>query len=144
MRVKQITVQGNVIAINIRKPPYTCPRCGYRVARKIDMQCHFNCKTRGPCNGIVNDITLTDHIKNTVLENRIYVVQSEELLSIAASNVTHNENSVSLVASNVSNTENLVSVATGNVTRNENLVSVTASNMTQNHSYENESENETY
>lgn len=90
MRVKKNTAHGNATAINISKPPYTCPRCGYRVVHKIDMRCHFYCRSNGPCNGLVNDITLTDRIKNKVLENRIYVVQSEDF--VATNNVTHTEN----------------------------------------------------
>lgn len=146
MRAKKNTAHGNATAAtNISKPPYICPRCGYRVVQRIDMRCHFYCRSTGPCNGLVNDITLTDHIKNKVLENRVYVVQSEDLLSVAANNVTHNENLSSVVASGVTHNESLSSVATNNVTHNESLSSVATNNVThnlQNYSCKNESGNE--
>lgn len=53
--------------------PYTCPCCGYTTPRKGNMKTHLF-KSKKPCPKIVNDITLSDDIKEYVLINRIYHV----------------------------------------------------------------------
>lgn len=54
-----------------KKHPWVCPSCGYETSRKDNMRIHFyNLKKH--CARIVADITLTEDIKQYVLENRVY------------------------------------------------------------------------
>lgn len=52
------------------KPPYICYCCGYETPRKADMRIHLYKKK--PCPKILNNIELTDEIKEFILANRIY------------------------------------------------------------------------
>lgn len=54
-----------------KKHPYTCPRCEYFTARKGNMHKHL-CLTLKPCPATHQDITLTDVIKQYILDNRVY------------------------------------------------------------------------
>lgn len=49
--------------------PYTCFRCGYNTCIKNGMRKHLNRKTMCPN---INNCELTDNIKQTILDNRIY------------------------------------------------------------------------
>lgn len=42
--------------------PYDCPRCGYQTCISTHMRDHLF-KSKKPCPGIVNDIELTDEMK---------------------------------------------------------------------------------
>lgn len=53
------------------KRPYTCPCCGYETSQKNDMKKHFY-KVLKPCPKQLNNIDLTEDIKQFVLANRIY------------------------------------------------------------------------
>ena len=51
--------------------PYTCPRCGYANARKDMMRRHlFDIKKT--CPPTSQPVELTEHVKNVILEDRIY------------------------------------------------------------------------
>lgn len=57
----------------MRRPelqPYTCPRCGYNCDRKDAFRRHFN--RANMCYPIVEDMELTEAVKECVLKNRIY------------------------------------------------------------------------
>ena len=58
-----------------KKPPYQCPSCGYETDRKDAIRKHFNLKTH--CCKLLNDLTLTDSIKEYVLANRIWRAPKE-------------------------------------------------------------------
>ncbi len=53
--------------------PYTCCRCGYKIKHKSCMIKHLY-KRNKDCPGTVNDIELTDEIKEKILLNRIYKI----------------------------------------------------------------------
>lgn len=53
-----------------KKTPYTCPRCHYTTNRKDHMRLHLYKLTR-PCPSIHEDISLTEDIKQHILDNRI-------------------------------------------------------------------------
>jgi hypothetical protein len=50
---------------------YSCTRCGYETKKKHRMHDHLY-KRKKTCQGIVNDIVLTDEIKEKIIENRRY------------------------------------------------------------------------
>ena len=50
--------------------PYTCYRCGYETRQRGHMVKHFNLLK--PCPGHVNAVFLTDEIKESIMQNRIY------------------------------------------------------------------------
>jgi hypothetical protein len=50
---------------------YTCPRCGYETRDKTHIKRHLWPKTRH-CGADVNDIELTEDIKNKIMQNRVY------------------------------------------------------------------------
>lgn len=51
--------------------PYTCIRCGYATAKRDFMNRHFY-HNKNVCPSIVNDIELTDAIREHILKNRVY------------------------------------------------------------------------
>lgn len=53
------------------KQPYVCICCGYSVFLKSDMRKHLYKKNK-PCPKSVNNIDLTDEIRDFILENRVY------------------------------------------------------------------------
>lgn len=55
------------------KQPYTCICCGYETIYKTAMNTHLYTKKK-PCPKIINDIELTDEIKQYILNNRIYKI----------------------------------------------------------------------
>lgn len=57
--------------------PYCCIRCGYKTEHKTNMKHHFYKKLR-PCPGSINDIVLTDEIKQSILDNRVYHLPKEK------------------------------------------------------------------
>lgn len=74
-----------------RNAPYTCPRCGYEISNKAKMRIHFGRKT--PCPGVIDDLALTDHVKEYVLVNRIFRVKKEpEIITIENQHVTQINN----------------------------------------------------
>ena len=54
-----------------KKQPYECICCGYATTRKSCMVDHFY-KAKKPCPKCINDIDLTDEIKEYILSNRVY------------------------------------------------------------------------
>jgi hypothetical protein len=71
------------------KIPYTCFRCGYKTKEKYNMRLHLFSKKK-PCQGIENDIILTDEIKNKILDNRIYHIPKEVKPSTLIQNIQYN------------------------------------------------------
>lgn len=59
--------------------PYTCTRCGYNTNEKFKMVRHFT-ERKTKCQGKINDIELTDFIKDKILANRIYRIPIVERL----------------------------------------------------------------
>jgi hypothetical protein len=53
---------------------YTCIRCNYKTKDKFKMRRHFD--RQNVCPGTLNDLVLTDFIKEKILENRIYQYQT--------------------------------------------------------------------
>ena len=54
------------------KPPYKCPCCGYETEKKSAIIKHFY-NLKKLCPKLLNDIELTDEIKEYILANRIYI-----------------------------------------------------------------------
>jgi len=54
-------------------PPYQCPRCGYATKHKPTMRHHLY-NTKKVCQGQLNPLTLTDDIKQHVMDNRHYII----------------------------------------------------------------------
>jgi hypothetical protein len=61
----------------ITKPDYQCVRCGYSTPRRDLIKKHFY-KTVKPCLSCLNNIELTEEIKNSILLNRIYFIENKE------------------------------------------------------------------
>jgi hypothetical protein len=72
--------------------PYNCIRCGYTTFFHTDMVRHFQRKKL--CSTAVNNIELTDHIKNHILKYRVYhipaPVKEPTMLQIINNNNTMN------------------------------------------------------
>ena len=74
------------------KEPYECPRCGYNTNVKQNMQKHFYEKKKA-CQGIKDNIELTEDIKDAVMKNRRYhlphVVQQPPQTTNIYQNITN-------------------------------------------------------
>lgn len=57
---------------------YGCPRCGYETDIKQSMNLHLY-KKKKPCPATVNNIELTDEIKEYILNNRVYKIPEPEI-----------------------------------------------------------------
>lgn len=71
------------------KVPYTCPRCTYYTMLKPNMRTHFKRKKVCPD---VNDIELTNFVKQKVLEGRVYHKPKIEKITNVTNNITNNHN----------------------------------------------------
>lgn len=70
---------------------YECIRCGYETDSKSHMQKHLMQKIK-PCPQTMNDIELTDEIKEYIINNRVYrIPKTEILLPTKAENVLAEE-----------------------------------------------------
>lgn len=58
-----------------KNKPYTCPRCGYVTYQRQHMRKHLF-ELKKPCPGSENDIAMGDEVKQKILANRIYKVES--------------------------------------------------------------------
>lgn len=58
------------------KTPYECIRCGYNTHDKRLMRKHLY-ERKKPCPGEKNIITLTDDIKNCILDNKRYIITQD-------------------------------------------------------------------
>lgn len=63
-----------------KNPPYTCPRCNYETLKKCNMEKHLYGTKRGVCPGHVNNIDLTEDIKQFILANRIYNMATDSVV----------------------------------------------------------------
>jgi hypothetical protein len=57
--------------------PYECIACGYSTFDKNHMRTHL-LRNKTPCPKLLNDITLTDEIKEYILQNRVYHISKTE------------------------------------------------------------------
>ena len=60
-----------------KKRPYECICCGYATTRKSCMVDHFY-KVKKPCPKCINNIELTDEIKEYILANRIFTISPKD------------------------------------------------------------------
>jgi hypothetical protein len=70
------------------KQPYTCICCGYETIYKTAMNTHFYNKKKH-CPRIMNNIELTDEIKQYILNNRIYKIPVVSNITPVINNVTN-------------------------------------------------------
>ena len=59
-----------------KQDDYTCPRCGYQTRKCTNMRRHLYEKHK-LCPATKHDVTLTDYIKQYILDNRIYRIPQE-------------------------------------------------------------------
>lgn len=82
-----------MIKIKMTKVDYTCARCTYTCSLKKHIIQHFNRKSMCPK---VNDIVLTDEIKEAILRDRVYHVSKStkitKVTNITNNNITNNNN----------------------------------------------------
>jgi hypothetical protein len=68
---------------------YSCVRCNYSTNHKTKMTNHLY-KRKKECPGTLNDIELTDEIKEKILKNRIYHMPKEEKPTTIINNIQNN------------------------------------------------------
>lgn len=56
----------------MKNPPYMCFCCGYETTNKSNMIHHFY-KRKAPCPKTINNVELTEEIKQHILKNRVYI-----------------------------------------------------------------------
>lgn len=74
------------------KQPYTCICCGYETIYKTAMNTHFYNKKKY-CPRIINNIELTDEIKQYILNNRIYKIPVVPVIN-NITNIINNYNTI--------------------------------------------------
>lgn len=86
--------------MKIKREPYTCPRCGYTVARKDCMRQHLY-TLKKTCQAIKADIELTVDVKECILLNRKYHIaivkgsDSQNIVNNTINNYHHINNFIS-------------------------------------------------
>lgn len=82
---------------------YTCPRCGYKSSKKWDMQRHLYTRMK-VCPGEVDDITLTEEIKESIIKNKVYQKPEE-----ANTNATNNTTVINSIIQNYNSFNSMLS-----------------------------------
>lgn len=82
---------------------YLCPCCGYHTSHKGNMYFHLH-KLKKQCPKTVNDIELTEAIKEHILQNRIYKVPKPE----KPPTTVQNNNTVNQIINNYNTVNNFV------------------------------------
>lgn len=70
------------------RQPYTCVRCGYNTSNRGHMQKHLYTLKR-TCPTTLNDIELTDEIKNHILDCRVYIPKKEDQTPSVINQINH-------------------------------------------------------
>jgi hypothetical protein len=86
--------------------PYECPRCNYKTPKKSSIKTHFI--RQKSCPAVVNNINLTEEIKECVLENRVYKVKDETKTIVQ--NINYNNTMINFVG-NMDAVEKIMRVA---------------------------------
>jgi hypothetical protein len=73
--------------------PYQCPSCGYETPSKVRMRRHLY-TLKNHCPKTVNDLTLTDAIKEYILENRVYHFKKQKTPHTVINNQYNQMNNV--------------------------------------------------
>lgn len=73
------------------KQPYTCICCGYETIYKTAMNTHLYTKKK-QCPKIINDIELTDEIKQYILDNRMYKIPAVPITAQVTNNINNTNN----------------------------------------------------
>lgn len=81
------------------KQPYKCPRCGYETTHKPDMRKHLY-TLKKECPGLINDIELTEEIKQKILKNRVYQIP-KETKPVAPTKIINNYNTMNNFISSI-------------------------------------------
>ncbi len=80
-------------------PDYTCPRCNYKTLKKNHMEKHLFSRKK-QCPGHCIDITLTDEIKQHILNNRIYhIPKPVDPVKVFKQTITYNNTMNNIVSS---------------------------------------------
>ena len=85
--------------------PYTCPRCGYKTGHKGHMQRHLFEK-KDQCGTIIDDIDLTDEIKQHIVKYRVYKPKKDSTINTVI-NQYNQYNNVQNIINNIDPTEKL-------------------------------------
>ena len=84
---------------------YTCIRCGYNTHDRSCIRRHLYIKKK-PCQSIENDIELTDEIKETILNNRIYHMPKEKK-NTTYNKIINNNNNINTYIANLDDIEKI-------------------------------------
>jgi hypothetical protein len=89
------------------KTPYICVCCGYEAYHKPAMRKHLYDKIK-PCPKILNDIDLTDDIKDYILANHVYRLPPPTLQpTITINQNINNNNTINNLIANIDSVEKL-------------------------------------
>lgn len=87
-----------------KKDQYLCPRCGFTTNNRYNMKKHLY-DLKKICPGTKNVITLTDEIKEHILENRIYKIVKETNNTVI--NINNNYQQINNIISNMNQLDKL-------------------------------------
>lgn len=68
--------------------PYTCVRCGYNSDQKNNMRYHLY-KRQNVCPGVVDDIELTDEVKDQIMRNRVYHIPKTDEVKVVNNTINN-------------------------------------------------------
>jgi hypothetical protein len=111
----------------MKREPYSCIRCGYVTHHKACMRRHFS-DLKKPCPSIAHDIELTDHIKQCILDNRVYHIPARPTTHATS---THHDASVKVVNQTINqyNTMNNFIAGMGALDKLNTLMSYTKTSL---------------
>ena len=97
--------------IRTKKINYCCPRCGYDTDQKGHMRKHLYI-TKKDCPGIINDIEMSDAVKEHILKNRIYKIATPKTENRIINQTINNYNAMNNIVNNIDTMEKLNTLMT--------------------------------
>jgi hypothetical protein len=89
----------------MKKEPYMCISCGYNTPKKSHMVFHLY-KLKKQCPGTVNNIELTDEIKDEIIKNRVYHMPTKTPQQIIINTINYN-NTINNLITNMDTVDKL-------------------------------------
>ena len=85
---------------------YECIRCGYKTHDKRLMRRHFYDRKK-PCPGQINNIEMTDAIKECILDNKVYIIEKKPNPAQVINQTINNYQQINNIVNNMDSVEKI-------------------------------------